>query len=133
MTEPAYMRLRKHIPDFAQQHHNKSVRIMPELQMCKEFGVSRVTVRNALEPLINMGILVVKRGIGTFTNPEILEMPGKNNLVIGIIVGGGQPIHFDLFSGSILSGIFFEGPRSGARITLVHLEDDDILSKARML
>ncbi|KAA0892506.1 GntR family transcriptional regulator [Pusillimonas sp. ANT_WB101] len=36
-----------------------------ELELCKQFGVSRSTVREALKQLVRQGLLVRKRGVGT--------------------------------------------------------------------
>ena len=41
-------------------------RIMTEAELSKEYGISRITVRKAIEVLVEEGILIKKQGIGTF-------------------------------------------------------------------
>lgn len=43
-------------------------KITPELQLVEELGVSRMSVREAIEKLSTLNILVKKRGGGTFVN-----------------------------------------------------------------
>ncbi len=37
-----------------------------EKQMCVEYGVSRITIRRALDELVNQGLVIKRRGSGTF-------------------------------------------------------------------
>ena len=46
-------------------------KIPGEMELASLFGVSRISVRQAIHQLIGMGILVVKRGEGTFVNKNI--------------------------------------------------------------
>ena len=41
-------------------------RLMTEVELSKEYDISRITVRKAIEILVDEGILVKKQGIGTF-------------------------------------------------------------------
>lgn len=51
-----------------------------EHQLCKEFNVSRITVRAALHELVNDEILYKKRGKGTYIKfPEIIEASRAGN------------------------------------------------------
>ena len=45
---------------------NEGDRIMTELELSNAYDVSRITVRKAIEILVEEGILVKKQGIGTF-------------------------------------------------------------------
>jgi GntR family transcriptional regulator len=45
---------------------DESGRLMTEAELVKHFGVSRVTIRNAIQPLVAEGILSRERGRGTF-------------------------------------------------------------------
>lgn len=46
-------------------------KIPGEMELVSLFGVSRISIRQAIHQLIGMGILVVKRGEGTFVNENI--------------------------------------------------------------
>jgi GntR family transcriptional regulator len=45
---------------------DESGRLMTEAELVKHFGVSRITIRSALQPLVSEGILSRQRGRGTF-------------------------------------------------------------------
>ena len=49
-------------------------RLPTEPELCAEFGVSRITVRRAVEELIDEGLLVRQQGRGTF----VIEPPNAN-------------------------------------------------------
>ena len=44
-------------------------RLPSEGELAAEYGVSRITLRRAIEELVSEGILVRRRGTGTFVNP----------------------------------------------------------------
>src|SRR6201995_4585982 len=45
---------------------DKSGRLMTEAELGRHFGVSRITIRNAISPLVNEGMFARTRGRGTF-------------------------------------------------------------------
>ncbi|SVE24582.1 uncharacterized protein METZ01_LOCUS477436, partial [marine metagenome] len=45
-------------------------RLPSERELCKRFGVGRTSVREALKPLITMGLLEGRMGSGTFVAAE---------------------------------------------------------------
>jgi GntR family transcriptional regulator len=45
---------------------DKTGRLMTEAELGKHFGVSRITIRNAIKPLVDEGIFERERGRGTF-------------------------------------------------------------------
>ena len=47
----------------------------PERELVESYQVSRMTIRQAISELVNEGILVRRRGIGTFVAPPKLEQP----------------------------------------------------------
>ncbi len=55
--------------------------IPPEQDLCREFGVSRITVRQAMAGLVTEGLLKRHRGRGTF-----VQMPAESR------TGGGRTI-----------------------------------------
>jgi GntR family transcriptional repressor for pyruvate dehydrogenase complex len=42
----------------------------PERELAEQFEVSRLTIREAMKTLATLGVVTVKRGSGTFVNPE---------------------------------------------------------------
>ena len=77
-----------------------------EMELTRKFGVSRVTVRRAIQDLEELGYVIHTPGRrGLFTNPrESKGMP----LIIGIVGGDRQSIFFDKFTAMILSGFIPE-------------------------
>ena len=37
-----------------------------EKEMCQQYGVSRITIKRAVDELVNQGLVVKRRGSGTF-------------------------------------------------------------------
>ncbi len=69
---PLYMQLQRSLRDAI--HTQVLVpddMIPPERDLAVELGVSRITVRNAIEGLVAEGLLTRKRGAGTFVAPRV--------------------------------------------------------------
>ncbi len=49
----------------------------PEVELCKQYNVSRITLRHAVDTLIAEGLLVREQGRGTFRAPEIINSRNK--------------------------------------------------------
>jgi len=45
---------------------DKTGRLMTEAELGRHFGVSRITIRNAISPLVDEGMFARSRGRGTF-------------------------------------------------------------------
>ena len=45
---------------------DKTGRLMTEAELGRHFGVSRITIRNAISPLVDEGMFARARGRGTF-------------------------------------------------------------------
>ncbi len=63
---------------------NEGDRIMTELELSQAYEVSRITVRKAIEILVEEGILIKKQGIGTFVASKRLT---RN---MGVFMGFSQ-------------------------------------------
>jgi DNA-binding Lrp family transcriptional regulator len=85
---PAGLRIRREIVSILYRNPRVSVKIPTSVELAKQFGVARCTVTDELRKLVDQGLLIGKRGVGTFTNPEALPLyshiPGKR--VAGILV-----------------------------------------------
>ncbi len=74
MTE--YMRVRLAILGKIQSGvYPENSRLPTEREMCTEFGVSRITVRQALQALEDDGYILRQQGRGTFVKPRVIVQP----------------------------------------------------------
>ncbi|MCL5265351.1 MAG: GntR family transcriptional regulator [Chloroflexi bacterium] len=72
--EPAYHQLREIIRrQIASGELRLGDRIPPENELAQRYQLSRMTVRRALEDLVEAGILVPKRGLGTFVARRLVD------------------------------------------------------------
>ncbi|HIE43890.1 MAG TPA: GntR family transcriptional regulator [Candidatus Omnitrophica bacterium] len=71
---PEYSRIRENLRTLIKQGELKpGDAILPERMLCSKFGVSRMTVRQALLDLTNEGLLYRKQGKGTFVKEAKIE------------------------------------------------------------
>ena len=77
MAEPAYMRVYKSIKNqITGKVYDVGAILPPEPELEKEFGVSRTTVRKAVEMLVREGFLSVRQGFGT----QVISRKAVQNL-----------------------------------------------------
>lgn len=58
------------------QHHQPPLqRLPPERQLAEEYGVSRFTVRQALEKLVSIGVIHIVQGSGIYVSPDARSNP----------------------------------------------------------
>lgn len=87
---PEYMRVRQYLYNLISNCDGESMQIPPENELCRIFGVSRVTVRGAIRELIRENLLVTRRGLGTFIHPDAVPKQHIRLPVIGILSGDGR-------------------------------------------
>lgn len=107
MTVPAYMLIRQYAVDLVMRSPEREVRIQSERELCKTFGVTRPTVRKALKDLIEDDFLLIRPGLGTFTNPQkALKAftPFLEAFSAGIIIGDAKHVSYGGFFGGIMLG-----------------------------
>jgi DNA-binding GntR family transcriptional regulator len=78
MTQsPFYARVQRDIVQRVQRgEYPVDSRIPTEQDLCALYGVSRITVRRALENLVSSNVLYRRRGVGTFVRGQV--GPGKS-------------------------------------------------------
>jgi DNA-binding GntR family transcriptional regulator len=66
LSEPLYVRLKVALRDLIGKGMGTGDQLPSETALCREYGLSRITVRQALEALANEGAIERKQGRGTF-------------------------------------------------------------------
>ena len=107
-----YMRIRRHVLTLIYRNEGKSVQLPTILELSKLFNVSAPTVSKAMKALTDDGYVIGRRGIGSFTNPNLkngLSSPLEKRLpIVGILFGDGMPVHFNAYMARILSKLLEE-------------------------
>lgn len=65
---------------------NQAVRIPSSNELASEFGIARSSVRIALEQLTAEGILITRKGSGTFINPKTTFFLHEKSTLIGLMI-----------------------------------------------
>jgi len=78
---PLYKQIKNRIvQDIRNQVYKPGGKIPTQEAFAKKYGVSRVTVRQAIVELVQSGVLYTQRGKGTFVRPLPLQYRGFNRL-----------------------------------------------------
>ena len=68
---PVYHQIRRTIKHWIlDQHYCSKDKIPPEHELASQFNVNRMTIRQALSSLVDEGVLIRKRGEGTFVTSD---------------------------------------------------------------
>ncbi len=108
-TLPGYHQIRRYVFSLIATAvpGEEVVPLTTERELCELFGMSRGTVRKALQLLTDEGLLVRRQHYGTFISPQVirrsLHMP-----MIGIIIGDGNNSYHDNQAQALLSGLYQE-------------------------
>ena len=70
---PEYIKVRTFVYNLALKASDDNPKLPSENELCKLFGVSRITVRTALQALVKSRILLAKKGMGTFVHPDFMR------------------------------------------------------------
>lgn len=81
LRTPRYMQAYTALRDWI--HHgaySPGDRLPSEPQLCEIFGVSRITIRSAIDLLEREGLVARQQGRGTFVSAEVPDAPSRGNL-----------------------------------------------------
>ena len=74
MLAPLYEQIHEDMLNkVAKQVWKPGQRIPSEMELCEIYGVSRITIRKAIEDMVRSGHLTRYRGKGTFVQAELIE------------------------------------------------------------
>lgn len=100
--------LRHYIVSLRYRHPGEAFPIPSSRELAEMFGIARSTVTLELKAMTEDGIIIGKRGIGTFTNPmlEYIFPQGQKALpLIGLLCGDGRIFYHDSYSWNLISQI----------------------------
>ncbi len=108
MADLVYRNLMKDLKQRIQNNEFGDKRLPDERSLSDSYGVSRSSVKRALNVLANQGIIFKKRGSGTFINPlyqksgSIFQYEGSNLGVTDSFKSDGQTPHIKLLEFQVI-------------------------------
>lgn len=122
---PAYHRIRQYI--FARVAATSPLEeqapLTTERELCELFGVSRGTVRKAMQMLTDEDVLIRRPHYGTFINPRLIR-ESIHQPIIGIIIGKGNWLLWDSQTQEVMAGILNMTGQSGYGIRFITVNRD---------
>lgn len=70
---PAHIRIEEHLRRLIEESRGHTTRLPTEQQVAEEFGVSRMTARQAFQRLAGSGAIIRYRSLGSFVAPRVVE------------------------------------------------------------
>lgn len=140
-SSPTYSRIQEFIFKLIKES-GENASIPSERELCALFGVCRDTVRRAVTPLTDEGVLIARRGIGTKVNPAFLKKKhgiSPKNITVGIVLYAPDAtvdLDKDEYIKSIISNILyycsFES-ETPARVVMLPLHPSSTMSIENIL
>lgn len=93
----------------ASGHYRAGEMIPPEMELCTEFGVSRITIRQAFEVLVRDGLVERFRGRGTFVTRNPTRRPVNARPLITVVLPNAIGSFMAQLVGGIESGLRSRG------------------------
>ena len=127
--QPLYKQLKNALKQNIQKGKYKPDKPLPgERQLIEIYGVSRMTVRQAISELVSEGVLIRRQGSGTFINPKTSERLFLN--LYGLVEElrlSGYEISIELVESGTIS------PDTAIREELQLPETEDVFSYKRLI
>ena len=76
---PLWLQLKHALRDHITFHLSPGSRIPSESELCRQYGLSRMTVRQAITALVDEGLVGRQQGRGSFVLPTRLTIPPRTN------------------------------------------------------
>lgn len=99
---PLYMQLQKVLRDaILSRVISPEAAIPPERDLAEEFGVSRLTVRKAVDGLVSEGLILRRRGAGTFVASRVEKSFSKLSSFSEDMISRGRVPHSEWLARSV--------------------------------
>lgn len=76
---PLWLQLKHALRDHITFQLHPGARIPSEAELCRHYGLSRMTVRQSITALVNEGLVGRQQGRGSFVSPTRLAIPPRND------------------------------------------------------
>lgn len=108
MKKPTeHMKIRSYVLGLVHHAGGGTAKLPSSNELARLFGVTRLTVRSAMEQLTKEGWLITKVGSGTYTNPACsFQMAPRRHLLIGVVNENGGYFFYPYTTMEQMSGIF---------------------------
>ncbi|BBH23666.1 LacI family transcriptional regulator [Paenibacillus baekrokdamisoli] len=132
---PLYTQIRQYIQDqITQKIWLPNDRIPSENEFASQFGVSRITVKNALAALIEEGIIFRVQGKGSFVSPDTTGEPfiyrsDSTNDTSKPLIAYLMPRLENMYTAQLLSGVESELSKLGYRLIFCRTHDSQDIEK----
>jgi DNA-binding GntR family transcriptional regulator len=113
LSEPLYVRLKMALRDLIGKGLRPGDRLPSESELCQEYGLSRITVRQALDALAKEGAIERKQGRGTF-----VAAPKRDEPVV--------------YFGSFTEEVAADGHRGSTRLVSAEIVEADARVAGRL-
>ncbi|HEU4328624.1 MAG TPA: GntR family transcriptional regulator [Roseiflexaceae bacterium] len=124
-ARPMYVQLKEAIAaDIKAGHYQPHQRLTSERELCERYGVSRMTVRQALVELVREGVIYTRIGKGTFVSapPTSAQLPAAVNSFSQEVLARGCRL-----SSRVLEAMVMPALPQVAHVLHIALEADVIL------
>jgi GntR family transcriptional regulator len=82
---PLYHQIYLVLRDQCVEDNDGSTRLPSELDLARQYKVSRITMRKALDQLVQEGLVTRRRGAGTFVNPKVAKQKLEQRRSAGLL------------------------------------------------
>ncbi|KAA6312203.1 HTH-type transcriptional repressor YvoA, partial [termite gut metagenome] len=77
--KPLYIQVEEQLKELIKEPEYRNGKLLPnEIDLSKQLGISRSTIRQALNKLVYEGLLIRKKGVGTTVAPGAITIKIKN-------------------------------------------------------
>jgi len=124
LSAPLYVQLRESLEQMARREFQDGEMFFSDLELVQTLGVSRHTVRQALDELVRNGQLTRRRGQGTFVCHPTKRATSLQH--IGAFIGGYE----SEYATGLLEALSRESARQGLQLHVYYTDDGSRLTDA---
>jgi len=130
--KPYYLQIREYLLEELKK--KKDFRIPSENQLCEYYGVSRPTVRKALEYLVEQNLIVRKQGKGSFVKRDFeKEILTQERSLVVILPEGWHLTNSENYLSRIMEGFFSVSKKKKIDLKIINFSSLNFFTKLKEL